>query len=296
VPITQSPIVSFLVFERPRGPKPAAHQSEKSPWTWNILAFRRGFTLLELLTVMAIISVLVAILMTALSGARERGRITKCQSNLRELASATLRYMSRHDDFFPVSADCSTGDCVFWNGHQYFGWNGRKKNPSDNTWYRPINGELGLEPAPRSSASARIAECPSDAGAPGEAGEPGALFEVLGTSYPMNPILCQGRFADWRYRGTDITSSQVLQPSRKVLVFDHLAFGLTYDGYWTAIRPGWHDRYRPAATVAFIDGHVEYLRGTLSLREWQWYGEASGPEYPRQLPQKVPWTVLPGAG
>ena len=33
VPIIQSPIVSFLVFERPRGLKPAAHQSEKSSRT-----------------------------------------------------------------------------------------------------------------------------------------------------------------------------------------------------------------------------------------------------------------------
>ncbi len=255
---------------------------------------RAGFTLIELLAVMSIISILLSLLLPTMSGARKRSRILKCQTNLRELANATLRYVSQHDDFFPVSADCSTGDCVFWNGHQYFGWNGTTKSQVGNIWYRPINSELGLDPVVRSSSSAKIAECPADAGAVGETGVPDALFQVLGTSYPLNPILCQGRYLDWQYRDKDITLSQVLQPSRKVLVFDHPAFGLTYDAYWTAIRPGWHDEIRPAATVAFIDGHAEYLKGSCALREWQWYGEASGPQYTLQLAQKVNWTVLPG--
>ncbi len=256
---------------------------------------RAAFTLIELLTVIALISLLISILMTSLSSARERGRITKCQANLRELAHATLRYAGRHDDFFPVAGDCSSGPCEFWNGHQYHGWNGKQPAPNGNVWYRPINQELGLEGSPPSSSSARIAECPSDGGAVGQTGQPGTLFEELGTSYPMNPILCQGRFADWKYRKTDITLSQIMQPSRKVLVAEHLAFGLTYDGYWTAISPGWHDRQRPAATVAFIDGHAEYLKGAGRLMEWQWYGEANGPAYVQQLSQKVGWTVLPEA-
>lgn len=253
-----------------------------------------GFTLVELLTVMSIISILLSILLPSLSGARNQSRITKCRANLRELAAATLRYASQNDDFFPVAADCSTGSCVFWNGHQYFGWNGRRKNPVGNVWIRPINSELGLEPAPPNSGGARIAECPSDAGAEGETGKTDPLFEVLGTSYAMNPILCQGQFDDWRYRDTGVTSSQVLQGSRKVLAFDHIAFGLTFDEYWTAIRPGWHDKTRPAAVVAFIDGHVEYPKGPCALWEWQWYPEASGPDFPRNLTQKIHWTVLPG--
>ena len=256
---------------------------------------RSGFTMIELLAVMAIISILISILMPALSSARQRGRITRCQANLRELSHATLRYMSQNDDFFPVSADCRNNDCVLWNGHQYFGWNGVRRNQYGNHWNRPINSELGLEPAPPVDGNlTEVAHCPSDSGAAGETGDPRPLFRVLGTSYPINPILTQGRFDDWRYRETDVTLSQVLQPSRKVLVFDHPAFGLTYDAIWTAIRPGWHDTLKPAATVGFIDGHAEYVTGKCGLREWQWYGEASGPEYVRNLAEKVDWTVLPG--
>jgi len=255
---------------------------------------RRGFTLIELLTVIAIISILIAILLPSLSGAKERSRTTKCQANLRELAAATLRYVSSHEDMFPVAADCSGGACVFWNGHQYFGWNGTQRNAHGNVWARPVNSELGLEPSPQASGVARVAECPSDSGAIMETGVSNALFEVLGSSYPLNPILAQGRYPGWQYRQGDLNLSQVLQPSRKVLVSDHVAFGLTYDAAWTAISPGWHDRTRPAGVVAFVDGHADYLAGAGRLKEWQWYPEASGPTFTRQLANKVDWQVLPG--
>lgn len=257
-------------------------------------AARGGFTLIELLTVMAIISILISILLPSLSGARNRGRITKCQSNLRELAGATLRYIGQQDDRFPVNADCMGTNCVYWNGHQYFGWNGRLANPNGRLWARYINRELGLELQEPSSSNARLAECPGDAGAPGQSGVSDSLYEALGTSYPLNPILCQGRYSDWKYRSADLNLSQVLQPSQKVLVADHVAFGLTYDGFWTAIRPGWHDTFRPAAVVGFIDGHAEYVTGRGGLREWQWYGEASGAQFVQGLATKVNWEVMQG--
>jgi len=255
---------------------------------------RAAFTLIELLTVISIISVLMAILLPSLSGARQRARITKCQSNLREVDNATLRYIGSYDDIFPVNSDCSAGDCVFDNGHQYFGWNGRLPNAAGNVWNRPVNRELGLEATEAAAGVAKIAECPSDGGAPGQTGTSDSVFLALGTSYPLNPILCQGKYSDWKYRKTDINLSQINQPSLKVLVGDHVAFGMTYDGYWTGIRPGWHDRYRPAAVVGYVDGHAEYVVGATRLREWQWYGEASGAAYVRGLARKVDWTVLPG--
>lgn len=255
---------------------------------------RRAFTLIELLTVITIISVLVAILVPSLVGARERGRITKCQGNLRELAAAALRYVTAHDDTFPVAADCSSGPCIFGNGHQYFGWDGKILNPLGNVWVRPVNRELSLEPTVPQSSAARIAECPSDQGALGQTGGPDRLFDALGSSYAMNPILCQGAFSDWKYRSVNLNLSDIIQPSIKVLVAEHVAFGLTYDAFWTAIRPGWHDKTRPAAVTGFIDGHVEYVQGLCAIREWQWYGEATGGQFVRSLNRKVDWTVYPG--
>jgi prepilin-type N-terminal cleavage/methylation domain-containing protein len=255
---------------------------------------RRAFTLIEMLTSIAILSILISILAPSLSGARQRGRMTKCTANIRELDAATLRYVSQNNDTFPLATDCSEDECYFWNGHQYFGWNGLQKNVLDRYWVRPVNNELGLEPSPPDQSMARIAQCPNDIGAPGETGTTDPLYLTLGSSYPINPILCQGGYSDWKYRDGDLGLTQILQPSRKVLVSDHPAFGMTFDGFWTAIRPGWHDQTRPAAVIGFIDGHAEYVLGNGNLREWQWYGEASGPTFTQNLSQKVSWPVLAG--
>ncbi|MCB9851777.1 MAG: type II secretion system protein [Phycisphaerales bacterium] len=255
---------------------------------------RAGFTLIELLTVMAIISILVAILMPALSGARRESRATKCLANVREIGNATLMYARRNDDRFPVAGDCSNpGGCKFWNGHQYVGWNGTKQKPNGEYWYRPVNVDLGYEPSPANPKGGEIAQCPSDVGVIGETGVNKPLFDVLGSSYIVNPILTQGQYDIWRYRDNDIGESDILQPSRKVLVADHVGFGMTFDASWTGINPGWHDATRPSAVFGFVDSHAEYIKGKCRVFEWQWYPEASGPAFVQQLADKVTWNTYP---
>jgi prepilin-type N-terminal cleavage/methylation domain-containing protein len=57
---------------------------------------RQGFTLVELLTVMAIIAILMSLLVPATNAVRERARTTQCTSNVRNLALAMIQYESTH--------------------------------------------------------------------------------------------------------------------------------------------------------------------------------------------------------
>ncbi|MCS7181316.1 MAG: DUF1559 domain-containing protein, partial [bacterium] len=60
-----------------------------------------GFTLVEMLVVIAIIAILAAFLLPALSGARERARRTTCINNLRQFGIAYEMYAEDHYERFP---------------------------------------------------------------------------------------------------------------------------------------------------------------------------------------------------
>jgi prepilin-type N-terminal cleavage/methylation domain-containing protein len=59
---------------------------------------RLGFTLIELLVVIAIVALLISILLPALGEARKTGRLTICQTNLKQLGTATASYAADFQD------------------------------------------------------------------------------------------------------------------------------------------------------------------------------------------------------
>jgi len=61
----------------------------------------RGFTLIELLVVIAIIAILAAILFPVFARAREAARKTACISNVKQIATGMMMYVSDYDSTYP---------------------------------------------------------------------------------------------------------------------------------------------------------------------------------------------------
>src|SRR5689334_1691852 len=64
---------------------------------------RTAFTLVELLVVIGIIALLIAILMPALSKARDQANMIKCMSNMRQIGQAYLMHASEHRNHVPTA-------------------------------------------------------------------------------------------------------------------------------------------------------------------------------------------------
>ncbi len=117
---------------------------------------RQGFTIVELLVVISIISLLVAILLPALASARETATMIKCTALHRDYAMATAQYIQDNREWFPVNqyyrstTDAGGGTkptandgLMHWNFHTlatYF-------NVPDQNSFKPENIDTTYAPA-----------------------------------------------------------------------------------------------------------------------------------------------------
>ena len=90
--------------------------------TWiaeDIMQKQKRFTLIELLVVIAIIAILAAILMPALSSARDRSRASSCANSLKQWGLGFAAYLDSQNDWYPYHPaynSSSAPGTIAWRG------------------------------------------------------------------------------------------------------------------------------------------------------------------------------------
>ena len=115
----------------------------------------KSFTLIELLVVIAIIAILASMLLPALNQARERGKISQCMNNLKQIGVGTAMYLQESGDRMPMHRDNPSGT------------GGDPIDPSYNPnqphrWGGPIAPYLGGTTVRWSEGKEKIFWCPKN--------------------------------------------------------------------------------------------------------------------------------------
>jgi general secretion pathway protein G len=222
-----------------------------------------AFTLIELMTVIALIGTLLAMLFPVFAKVREKARQSVCSSNLRQIGIAVALYAQDYDDLYPYGADPVDKFTGAWGVTP-------TKDPVLSTM--PLLHDV-LAPYIRSRD---VWRCPSDIGFDviefhedrnGEAiphpARP-SLYQAFGTSYYYRTELTFRRvlYPAVGYSSTDLPGQTVTEHSPAEINVLQDAHGLWHgDG-----RGLTNKRYN----LLYADGHVKLNNWFDMERAWNW--------------------------
>ncbi len=246
----------------------------------------QGFTLIEVLVVVAIIALLIAILVPSMVKVRQQTRRIHCQSNLRQIMQAWHYYIEESKGHFPSGAglDITFGGKI---GDRY-------ANDPPPAPPRPLNKHLNLPSTPRGKDVAEVFWCPSDRdNLFGEFDPEGGeifrrlrYFDHYGNSYRANRYMigkqppdiseadpCYEALTDalseLGYAENTTVTPALTHQSRLVIVGDHGWSNSWYGPPPAFPPPQWHGQRSQKLhsywhNIGFLDGHAaftEIIRG-----------------------------------
>lgn len=233
--------------------------------------FSGGFTLLELLAVVGIMAILMALLLPALTGARQEGAKAKCLANMHALGQALAAYSTDDERGYTSPIHPKAETSWFYDGeYEYGGDTGMLVYGHDDfrrekrILNRYVFGDAG-------SIDLKLFGCPSDQGVPRAPVDFDAYFfhreligrtvlEVTGTSYRLNnhiDFLRRTEFTQHFYGPYFRPKTRVPNPAETVILEE----AATEVAKWNTsdhVTVGWHGKAN-RFNVSFVDGHADSI-------------------------------------
>lgn len=203
-----------------------------------------GFTLVELLVVIAVISILAAMLMPALEGALATARQVQCVSNVRQFMLAMSMYLDDNDGLIPPRTVYSEQGEIMPHLARF-----------RDGGYLPSLGPLVCPTAPAETKFKWVTGDPHDRDANpwkkfyeySASGAPGS-----GTNIPNGTFYWQGGVRNRNATDPDKEFALNSLTFRRSNVRDPSAFGPIFD--WNSMH-----RTAPGRSYGFFDGHAAFV-------------------------------------